>query len=75
MKSIFTYIVLPVGISPSRPGGASPDVDIHDVMRLLADVGNTNIVISYEVQGKVTLRLKRAAWDLVACTIAPTDRS
>ena len=50
------------------------DADIHDVMRLLADVGNTNIVISDEVQGKVTLRLKRVAWDLVACTIAQTQK-
>jgi type IV pilus assembly protein PilQ len=50
------------------------DADIHDVMRLLADVGNTNIVISDEVQGKVTLRLKRVAWDLVTCTIAQTQK-
>jgi type IV pilus assembly protein PilQ len=50
------------------------DADIHDVMRLLADVGNTNIVISDEVQGKVTLRLKRVAWDLIACTIAQTQK-
>jgi type II secretory pathway component HofQ len=46
------------------------DADIHDVMRLLADVGNVNIVVADAVQGKVTLKLKRVAWDLVACTIA-----
>jgi type II secretory pathway component HofQ len=46
------------------------DADIHDVMRLLADVGNVNIVVADSVQGKVTLKLKRVAWDLVACTIA-----
>lgn len=50
------------------------DADIHDVLRLLADVGNTNIVISDEVQGKVTLKLKRVAWDLAACTIAATQK-
>jgi type II secretory pathway component HofQ len=50
------------------------DADIHDVMRLIADVGNINIVVSDEVQGKVTLRLKRVAWDLVACTIARVQK-
>jgi type IV pilus assembly protein PilQ len=46
------------------------DADLHDVMRLLADVGNINIVVADDVRGKVTLRLKRVAWDLVACTVA-----
>lgn len=48
--------------------------DIHDVMRLLADVGNINIVIADNVQGKVTLKLKRVAWDLAACTIAQVHK-
>ena len=46
------------------------DADIHDVMRLLADVGNVNIVVADSVTGKVTLKLKKVAWDLAACTIA-----
>ena len=46
------------------------DADIHEVFRLLADVGNINIVVSDEVRAKVTLRLKRVPWDQVACTIA-----
>jgi len=46
------------------------DADIHDVMRLLADVGNVNIVVADTVTGKVTLKLKHVAWDLAACTIA-----
>lgn len=50
------------------------DADIHDVMRLLADVGNINIVVADTVQGKVTLRLKRVAWDLAACTIASVHK-
>ena len=50
------------------------DADVHDVMRLLADVGNVNIVVSDAVKGKVTLRLKRVAWDLVACTIASVHK-
>ena len=50
------------------------DADIHDVMRLLADVGDVNIVVADTVQGKVTLKLKRVAWDLVACTIASVHK-
>lgn len=46
------------------------DADVHDVLRLLADVGKMNLVISDEVTGKVTLRLKNVAWDLAACMIA-----
>ena len=44
--------------------------DIHDAMRLLADVGHVNLVVSDDVQGKVTLRLQRVPWDAAACTIA-----
>jgi len=50
------------------------DADIHDVYRLLADVGGVNIVVADTVQGKVTLRLKRVAWDLAACTIAAVHK-
>jgi len=50
------------------------NADIHDVFRLLADVGNINIVVPDTVQGKVTLRLKRVAWDLAACTIAAVHK-
>jgi type IV pilus assembly protein PilQ len=46
------------------------DADIHDVFRLLANVGDVNIVIPDDVQGKVTVKLKHVAWDLAACTIA-----
>jgi type II secretory pathway component HofQ len=46
------------------------DADIHDVFRLLADVGHVNLVVSDEVTGKITLRLKHVAWDAAACTIA-----
>jgi type IV pilus assembly protein PilQ len=46
------------------------DADLHDVLRLLSDVGRVNIVVADTVRGRVTLRLKRVAWDQVACTIA-----
>jgi len=44
--------------------------DVHDVFRLLADVGRANLVVSDTVVGKVTLRLKGAPWDQAACTVA-----
>ena len=48
--------------------------DVHDVYRLLSDVGRVNIVIADDVRAKVTLRLKRVAWQQVACTIAAVHR-
>jgi type II secretory pathway component HofQ len=46
------------------------DADIHDVYRLLSDVGRVNIVISGDVRAKVTLRLKRVALQQIMCAIA-----
>jgi len=36
--------------------------DIHDVLRLLAEKGGLNVVVSDAVQGKVTLRLRDVPW-------------
>jgi type IV pilus assembly protein PilQ len=63
----------------ARWRGAAVDLDvkaadIHDLFRLLADVGKVNLVISDEVAGKVTLRLKRVPWDQIACTIAAVHK-
>lgn len=62
-----------------RYRGATIDLDlqgadIHDVMRLLADVGHVNIVVPDTVQGKVTMRLRRVPWDQVTCTIAAVHK-
>ena len=59
--------------------GATVDLDVksadvHDVLRLLADVGKVNLVISSDVAGKVTLRLKRVPWDQIACTVAAVHK-
>lgn len=59
--------------------GASVDldvknVDIHDVFRLLADAGRANLVVSDQVAGKVTLRIKRTPWDQIACAVAALHR-
>jgi type IV pilus assembly protein PilQ len=48
--------------------------DVHDVFRLLGDVGRVNIVVPETVKAKVTLRLKRVPWDQVACTVAAAHR-
>ncbi|MCB9555675.1 MAG: type IV pilus secretin PilQ [Deltaproteobacteria bacterium] len=39
------------------------DADIHNILRLLADVGRVNIVTSDVVSGKVTIRMKDVPWD------------
>ncbi len=48
------------------------DADIHDVLRLLVDVGRINLVVADDVTGKVTVHLKKVAWDSAACAIAAT---
>lgn len=37
--------------------------DIHDVCRLLADVGKANIVVADDVHGSVTVKMKHVPWD------------
>lgn len=39
------------------------NADIHNVLRLLAEVSKLNIVTSDDVTGKVTLKLDRVPWD------------
>ncbi len=39
------------------------DADIHNVLRLLAEVGNVNIVTSDDVTGNVTIRMHNVPWD------------
>jgi type II secretory pathway component HofQ len=36
--------------------------DVHNVLRMLADVGRLNLVVSEHVQGEVTLKLKNVPW-------------
>ncbi len=39
------------------------DADIHDVLRLIANVSKLNIITSDSVTGKVTMRLIQVPWD------------
>jgi type IV pilus assembly protein PilQ len=49
-------------------------VPLHDVFRLLSDVGRINVVVGDDVKGAVTLRLKKVPWDQAMCTIARTKQ-
>jgi type IV pilus assembly protein PilQ len=39
------------------------NADIHNILRIIADVSGMNIVTSDEVKGSVTIRLKDVPWD------------
>jgi type IV pilus assembly protein PilQ len=39
------------------------DADVHNVLRLLADVGKVNIVTADNVSGSVTIRMRNVPWD------------
>lgn len=39
------------------------DADVHNVLRLLADVGRVNIVTADNVTGSVTIRMRNVPWD------------
>ena len=39
------------------------DADIHNVLRLLADVGHVNIITADNVSGTVTIRMRNVPWD------------
>jgi type IV pilus secretin PilQ/predicted competence protein len=39
------------------------DADLRNVLRLLADVSKTNIVIEPDVSGKVTVKVEQVPWD------------
>ncbi len=41
------------------------DADIHAVLRLLAEIGDINIIVSDKVKGTVTLKAKQVPWDLL----------
>ncbi len=68
-----------VGVAPPAPPPPAPiqkytgqkisldlqEVDIRNVLRLLADVTGKNIVVEPDVQGRVTLKVDDVPWDQV----------
>jgi type IV pilus assembly protein PilQ len=58
----------PGGTSKKRYTGRRVDLDlknadIHNILRLLSDVGQVNIVLSDDVKGEVTVKMKDVPWD------------
>src|SRR5439155_2985849 len=39
------------------------DIDIHSLLRVIAEVSKRNIVVADDVSGKVTIRLRNVPWD------------
>jgi type IV pilus assembly protein PilQ len=39
------------------------DIDLHNLLRVIAEVSKRNIVVSDEVKGKITIRLRNVPWD------------
>jgi type IV pilus assembly protein PilQ len=37
--------------------------DIHNILRLLADVGQVNVVVADDVRGEVTIKMRDVPWD------------
>jgi type IV pilus assembly protein PilQ len=59
---------VPMQTAPGRFGGRRidldfKDADIHNILRLLADVGKVNIVTADDVSGSVTIKMKNVPWD------------
>jgi type IV pilus assembly protein PilQ len=45
------------------------DASIHEVLRLLSDVGHVNIVAADNVSGSVTIRMRNVPWDQALDTV------
>ena len=41
------------------------NADIKSVLRMLSEVGNVNIVLGEEIEGKITLKVRNVPWDQV----------
>jgi type IV pilus assembly protein PilQ len=39
------------------------DADIHNILRLLSEVGNVNVVTADDVGGSITIKMKAVPWD------------
>ncbi|MFQ5846404.1 MAG: type IV pilus secretin PilQ [Candidatus Methylomirabilales bacterium] len=63
---------VPAAAAPEAPGPEAParlsmdfkDVDINNLLRIIAEVSGQNIVAGEDVRGKVTVRLVDVPWDV-----------
>ena len=54
----------PVAAAPARLSMDFKDVDINNLLRIIAEVSGQNIVAGEDVKGKVTVRLVDVPWDV-----------
>ena len=50
------------------------DADIHNILRIIADVSGMNVITSDTVKGKVTMKLIDVPWDLALDTILKNNK-
>lgn len=50
------------------------DADIHNVLRLLGEVSRRNIVVSDDVGGRVTIKLRNVAWEQALAVILQSKK-
>lgn len=50
------------------------DADIHNVLRLLGDVGRVNLVVADNVSGSVTIRMRNVPWDQALDVVLQSKR-
>jgi type IV pilus assembly protein PilQ len=74
--ALAALVLLSTSAVAAPPGAESKRIsidvvraDIHDVLRLLADMGKVNVVVAEEVQGKVTLKLRDVPWRVALDTV------
>jgi len=73
-KTAAAFAALPMQVSVAKKGKKQytgqkidldfKDADIHNILRLLSEVGKVNIVVSDEVKGNVTLSMRNVPWNL-----------
>ena len=50
------------------------DADIHNILRIIADVSGMNVITSDAIKGKVTMKLIDVPWDLALETILKNNK-
>lgn len=48
---------------PQRVDLELQDADVHAALRLLADLGDVNLVVDDRVKGTITVRLRQVTWE------------
>ena len=64
----------PAPVPPPRVTFDFYNADLHNVFRLLGEVGQVNIIVGEEVKGKTTVSLKEIPWDQAMDMILNSNR-